>query len=509
MPAALKRLSAPRLIGLLTVGVLALILVLAGGSGSQGAPITGLAAHAPPETMVYAETDLEPDGRVSAEVDRSLERLTGMDLDTALGRAMGRGAGIDYLEEIQPWAAGPVAVSLGVSRSDFGLIAETDDPKDAESFADDLRSRRILPEAAKVGMVGDSLVLAASREWFDRISSAAEGESLADTAAFADSIGKLPDGGMATFFISNAVLVRAIQEEGFAASSVLGMLGVETGNPGTAMALLAGADRIRLEGSTGLDAGVAGGGAGELMASFPVNSLLAAGIDDAGRSLTELTEAVDQTGTVPVPGSGDGDAPSGIESLLGQASAFGVDLPALIESLDQVALFVTGRAGAEMRGAVVATTSDPELVRESVRSISDLGAFTGGDLFQKLGGALEGFSIALPGMPSRVVVATRGERLAIGLGNAAVRRGLMPGSRTLGDTALFRESIDHLTDTAPLLFARPAPFASLLRGGVAKHGGAADRPKVRQAIRSLRGIESVVAGTGDGGSLEIDLSLRP
>jgi len=518
MPTPLKRFSTPPFLALLAVGALALVFVLVSGSGSQGSPTSGLAAYAPPETVAYAETDLKPDGRVSADVDRTLERLTGMDLVATLDQAFGRGADIDYLKEIQPWAAGPVAISTGDSRTEFGLVAQAEDPQAAETFATELRSRPDFPGAARVGVIDGNLAMASSQGWFDRISAAADGESLADTPAFIDSTGKLSDGGLGTFFLSNEGLLRAVDSEDFPVSPILKTLGLETENTGTAMTLNVEGDRVRLEGSSGLEADAGADGAEELIASFPADSLLAVGVDGAGRSLTELIDAVEQSGAVIDPGAkADGAAPD-LGGLLDQNSAFGVDLPALIESLDQVGVFATGTARSEMSGAIVATTSDPELVRDSIQSVSDLGAFAGGDFFRTLGGELEGFSVALPGMSGRVVAATSGDRLAIGLGVAAVRQALLPGSSTLGDTALFQESTGALAGDGLNLFARPSALAPSLRDWAAKDGGAfgvmpggkkAGKEKVRQAARMLGAVESVVAGSGDDGSFELDLNLNP
>ena len=517
MPGILKSRSMPPILALSAVAVLVVVFVLLNGGGSQGANNSGLAGYMPPDSVAYAETDLRPDGRVEAEVDQVVRALTGRSLSASLDEALGRSknAGIDYREDIEPWLAGPVAISTGESRSEVGLVAEAADPDAARAFADDLIAGRDFPDTARAEVVGDALIVASSQAWLDRMAEAFAGESLADTEVFTNSMADLPEGGIASLFVSNSALLDAIETEGFAVSPVLETLGVDPEGTGTAMTLSIDSGTISLEGSSGLATEAGTTGAGDLIESFPADSLLAAGSGNVGESLGALSDAVDQSGAAPEEsapeGSGPGSASPGTGGLLGQASAFGIDLPALIASIESAGVFITGDSAKKMSGALVATTSDPDQVRDSIQSISTLGAFAGGDLFRPLPGGLEGFSVSLPGMPSdRVAIATEGDRLVIALGVKAARQGLEPGERTLGDTDLYRQAISALSGEQVSLFATPSVLAPLVgtKARAYKSSGNGEKAGAKRMQRLIEGIETIVAGSGEDGSFKIDIDLK-
>ncbi len=517
MPEIFRRRSTPPILALSAVAALVVFFVLLNGGGSQGADNPGLADYMPPDTVAYAETDLRPDGRAEAEVDRVVRTLTGSSLRSALDEALGRtkGPAVDYREDVEPWLAGPVAVSAGDSRSEFALVAETGDAEAAGDFAGKLENDDSLPDGARAEVVGNALVVARSQAWLDQISEAHAGDSLAGTALFSDSMGSVPEGGLASLFISNAALLDSFEDGDAAVAQVIETLGVDPQGTATAMTLAVDGDSVSLQGSSGLVGGGEVTGAGELIESFPADSLIAAGSGDVGESLGNLIEAAGQTGRSPEGStpeqSGPGGEADGIEDLFGQASAFGIDLPALVESLETAGVFVTGDSRGNMGGALVATTDDPDLVRDSIQSISTLGAFAGGDLFKALPGDLDGFSIKLPGMPSgRVAIASGGDRLVIALGVEAARAGLDPAQRTLVDTDLYRRSTSGLSGEQIGLFVTPSALAPLVGDKGRSHGGLRGGSKAgAERLKVLvEGIETIVAGSGEDGSFEIELGLK-
>lgn len=158
----------------------------------------------------------------------------------------------------------------------------------------------------------------------------------------------------------------------------------------------------------------------------------------------------------------------------------------------------------------MATTSDPDLVGDSIRSIATFGAFAGGDLFKPLPDGIEGFSIALPGMGSdRVAVALEGDRLVIASGVGPVRKALSPGNRTLGDTDLYRQASSAFAEGELSLFATPSAFAPLVRDKAGKYAaGPASKDRKNRMVRLVEAIETVAAGSGGDGSFEVELGLR-
>ena len=522
VPGILKHRSVPPILALSVVVLLALGFVLLGSSGSQGAATGTLARYMPPDSVAYAQTDLKPGGEAGREVSRAVRRLTGIRLNPAIDDLFDNlVGGIDYRTGVEPWLAGPVAVAAGPSREDWSLAAEVDDATAARQFEAGLREGGDLPAGISTGVIGDALVVAGSEKQFGRMSSAAEGDSLSDTDAFDRMFAGIQGEGIAQVFISNEALFDAVGNygaatDGFDAGSVIETLGIDPEGTATAMSVEVDGDQISLSGESDLRPDSAGGEASDLIGSFPADAVLAAGVSGTGESAGELLDALEEKAVSdgpPVDGAGAG-ADSGPGGLLDQASVLGIDLRELVGSLETVGVFVTPDRAESVRGAIVATTSDPALIAESVDRISTFGALAGGDFFKPLPAELEGFSVTLPGVPGgRVAVGHRGDRLAIGLGLAPVSDALRTSGRTLADTPAFDEATASLEVAGINLFARPKLLAPLARKKAESHGArdengfGKDLPEYPFSPgRLLSAVESIAGGTGDG-SFEVDLNL--
>jgi len=506
MPGILKRRSTPPILAVSAVALLVVAFVLLSGGGSQGAAATGLAGYAPPDSVAYAEADLRPDGRVASEVDEFVQALTGMSLEEAVTGALGRSEA-GAAAGIGSWPAGPVAIAAGDGREEVGLIAEVADTGAADDFAGEVRAGEGFPEGARVEVVGDALVFSRSPAWFDRISGAFEGESLADSSLYREAMEDAPGDSIASLFVSDSAVLSAAASADPRLSGLLEAMGIEPRGTATVVTLSLEGGVASLEVSGGPAAGRAFAGADGLIAGFPADSVLAAGSGDVGESLAALIAAADGSRGAgddadPAPGGGSGRP----GALLEQASVFGIDLQELASSLESAGVFVTGSSGGVPEGALVATTSDPELVRDSIESVAALGGFAGAGLFRPLPTGLEGFSVAIPGMEGRrVAVAADGDRLTVALGVEAARQALDPGPRTLGDTDLYRRSTSGLSGDGVSLFAIPAALpAPLSRSAGYRHGGEAAR---KAAVELISSVETVVAGPGRDGGLEIEIDL--
>ncbi len=299
----------------------------------------------------------------------------------------------------------------------------------------------------------------------------------------------LPDGGIADFFLSNEGLLSVVEAEQPAVSGMLETLGVDLEGAATAMTLTIDGDIVSLEGSTGLAGEGEPVGADGLIESFPADSLIAAGAGNVGENPGGLLGAAEQTeaDTDGASPEQDGEV-QGLDGIFGQAEAFGVDIPALIASLESAGVFVSGQKPAELGGALVATTSDPDLVAETIGSISTLGAFAGGDFFRPLPDGLDGFSVALPGMD--------GKSGRIVVGSGPVRRCHRSQGAQAGPAA--RRPARHQRQGRPdrgRLGGGPARRLPRSKGGQA--GPAARRAHPRQP-RPLRDAISTLSGDGVG-----------
>jgi len=520
MAEMLKRRSLTPVLAVSVVALLALALVLLSSGGSKGAAVGTLAGYMPPDSVVYVQTDLKPGAEARAEVDRAVRRLTGNQLTPAIDDLFDRfPGGIDFRTEVEPWLSGPVAVATGGSREGWGLAAAVDDTVAAREFVDGLQGEGDIPGGGRVGIIGGTLVAAGSDRQLDRMAAAIEGDSLAATDAFEQMSAQFRSDGVADVFINNGTLLDTLADYGdkrgedpagmgFDAGSLIEALGIEPEGTGTAMSLLVEGDRISLVGKSGLKTGVVAGDASSLIGSFPAGTVLAAGTSGVGEGAGELLDALKQAGDRSddsqnpggIPDAASPGATDGLGGVLDKTSVFGIDFRGVVASLDTAGVFVTGNSPETMRGAIVATSSDPELIRDSVDRISSFGALAGGDFLKPLPAGLDGFSIVLPGVPGgRVAFGYSEDKLAIGLGVATVRQALKPAGRTLADTGLFRQADDSLSVGGLNLFVRPAALAPLIRQGAASFAA--------RLARFAAGIQSVAGGSDDG-SFELDLNLR-
>lgn len=514
MPGILKRRSTPPILAISAVVLLVFVFVLLNGGGSQGAAGTGLAGYAPADSAAYAETDLRPDGRVATEVDQVVRALTGRSLSASVERALRKSgqAGIDYDEEVEPWLAGPVALSTGDRPAQAGLVVEAADPQAAGAFVEKLSRSGSLPDGARAELVGEALLVARSQAWLDRMKEAFGGESLDDTPLFAEAMEDLPEGGVASLFVSNGAVLGSIDSGGVKIPQFLEALAIEPDDTATAMTLSIERDGLSIQGSSGLASGVEASGAGDLIASFPAGSLLAAGSTGVGESLGALIDAADRAedtnGEAPEGESGA----TGLDDVFGQASAFGVDVAALVESLESAGVFIIGGSGDDLSGALVATTSDPDLVEDTIRSLASLGALAGEELLRPLPRNLEGFSVSLPGMEGRrLAVASEGERVVIAIGIEAAAQALSPSRGTLGETGIYRRATSTLSVPDVGLFARPSALAPRLGDKVRDAYGPSKRQRSdadERISRAVRAIETIAAGSAGDGTFEVDIALK-
>lgn len=513
MPGIIKRRSMPPILAVTALVSLVVVFVMLNGDGSRGAAERGLAAHAPEDAVAYAETDLRPGGRVASQVDGVVRVLTGSSLRVALDEAFGKSgpSEIDFAGDVEPWLAGPVALTSGGSRSESAVIAEAADLDRAGAFTAELERSSEFPAGARAGVVGDAVVVSRSDAFFERISEASDGDSLADAPEFADSMERLPDDSVAELFLADDALLSAIRARGGAASDAIEALEPLSDGSGTALALSTGPGSVSIQGFGGPGAGGGSDGSSALLESFPADSVIAAGAGGIGPALEAVAEGLGETAAAP--GSDDPDedpAKAAAGAPLAQASALGVDLPALVGSLESAGIFVTPGDRDGLRGAIVARSSDPGLVSDTISSVTSVGSLAGPDLLRPLPG-LGGFSVTLPGVvDGRVVVASKGDRLTVALGVEAARHALSPPTRTLADSPAYREATSTLSAGEVGLFAQPSVLAPLVREKARGH----DRTSpghgeaVARLVRLFSAVDTVVAASSEDGSFEIDIDLR-
>ena len=502
-----------RPIGLLTtksalVIVAALSLAGCGGDGGDGGGSTGsgLAELAPPGSVVFVEGELRPEGKLKSNVDAVARRVAGVDdlgeliVSELEGSAQGAGESFDYERDLEPWLGERGAVAFERLEADDELsepiiLVESTDTAATQEAID-----RLGRGENEVGVVGDTFVIAAKRD-FDAVAAASEGDSLGDEALFEETFAMAPEGSFADAYVDVGALIRQgdvdVDEQ---VEKGLREGGVELAGAAALVSVTPGSDRVEIEvRSEFSETDVQAGEAPELLGSLPAPSFAAIAFSGFGEQLQRVIDELDREGieeSVP-----PGQLKSGLEEV-------GIDLDAIADSIQDAGVFAVGESKAALGGALVLTTTGSQ-ASDAISSLGLLVRGAGAPGVTALGGSLEGFSVREPEElgPKPLVVATRGDRIAIGYGLPAVRMALASGSEeTLSDNPAYEDAIASLGGTPAIGFA-DGP-ASLRLADALIPASDAD---FEQAKRFLRGIRFLALGSGpetDPATLRLIVGLK-
>jgi hypothetical protein len=447
--------------------VIALFAAGCGGSGSS----TGSdpASLAPPDALLFIEGTVQPNGQMAEDIDQIAGTVAGVDnlgnliVSELESSAEDNGEPFDYATEVKPWLGEKAGIYFrsfdGDNLTDFSLAVQTTDADAAKEFVDK-RAGESNDEPKKgsyegntfysedgegptVGVVGDFFVIAESSSSFKDAVDASEGDSLADQSAFDEAISNASEGSLADVYVDVGALIE--QGEGEVDDQVLQALKSAGINPREATAvasIVPGSDQVEVDISSdtgGKEAPT--GNASNLLGSLPGDSFAAFAVSDFGKQLEEAIEELDKQG---IPGQvPPGKLQSGIEEL-------GFDLEKVAGSLENAGVFASGSSEGNIGGALVLTTGDSREVATAVSVIGALVRQSGTPGVTALSGRASGFSIRDPEKlgPQPLVVATKGDRVAIGYGVRQTLRGLSAGGgSTLADTPNYEDAVASLGDT--------------------------------------------------------------
>lgn len=540
MPKYLNRFTVPSIV---TVGLASFALAACGGSDEDAA--SSLAKYMPADASVYVEGTVRPDQDVTDNVDSISTKLTGKSLSATIDEALAEAqdSDITYKADVEPWlgenaalyapaeaiesAAGatttsvgePATISVDSTSDDVGMIAETTDVDAAQAFIDKAAkedtagggeasggeyegfSYRIsTSDDSVLGIVDDNVVFASSEDIFKAMVDASKGDSLEGTSAFSDVIGKAADGSIVNIYTSNEPLVQSAQggEDDLGLIPIYKALGGNLEDTGTVVSLVPEADEISVVGATNADAALVSGDPSAVIDTFPANSLFATGSGDVGANLTKIIDAIDQEGL------GDALQPGDLKKQINEISGQGLDVLSIAESLDTVGFFVSGDSFETLGGAMVATTSDPEPLKNALGAFSQLIGLADNAKVKPLGGGLTGFSVKTPELPGRpVVIAIQDDRMAIGVGLQATKQALNGSGDTLADTAAYKAAADSLSGENIDMFGNPAAIASVVDSFTAGD------PVGDKAVEILNKFEYMVSGSGsDDKTFAFNLGLK-
>jgi uncharacterized protein DUF3352 len=445
-------------------------LAVAGcGGGGGGSSSSDLASLAPAGSVVYVEGTLRPSGQLKSNVDRIAQTVGGVD---DLGKlivskleelAREDGEPFDFERDVEPWLGENMSIFFkrleDGDLSEPGVVIEATDTDAAQRFIDEHAAASEDPfedasyegvdyefggsDKQAVGIVGDYFVVGEDKRAFEDAVDASDGDSLADESAYDDAISAAADGSLADVYVDVGSLIEQAGDD--VDPQVLQLLkgsGIDPSDATAVASLVPGSDQVEIDISSDLgDQEAPSGDASELLGSLPADSFAAFAVSGFGEQLEEAIDELDASG---IPGQ---IPPHKLKSGAGE---LGFDLDKIAASLEDAGLFASGSGEGNVGGALVLTSGDSSEVAMAVKTIGALVRQSGTPGVTAVTGKASGFSVRDPEElgPQPLVVATEGDRVAIGYGLRPTLRGLAAGGgSSLADTPDYEAAVSSLGET--------------------------------------------------------------
>ena len=320
---------------------------------------------------------------------------------------------------------------------------------------------------------------------------ASEGESLADEDSFTSAIAPPPSGSLADVYVDIGGLIEeaggSIDPE---TQAVLEGAGIEPEDATAVASLIPGSEQIEIDFTSDLTGEEPySGDASGLLGSLPSHSVAAFASAEFGKRFEKAIDRIDAKG---IPGQ---VPPHQFKSALKEA---GIDLEQINASIGDIGVFVEGSNENNLDGAVVLTTTDSKEATNTVANIGLLLRASGTSGVTAITGKLSGFSIRSPEIgPQPLIVAAKGERIAVAYGLPAATTALAGGSgKTLSDSPAYKEAVAALGST-PISGFVDGPAALRLASGLVPPG----EEGFLMAKRYLAKVDYIAVGAGRSGDL--------
>jgi hypothetical protein len=498
-------MTCPRALPVVLLAVLASLIAGCGDDADSAS--SGLAELAPPRSVVFVEGELRPKAKLKSNVDAVARRVAGVeDLGELIvseleGSARGAGESFEYERDLEPWLGERGAVAFERLEADEELsepiiLVESTDPAATQRAIDRFGSSG----ESEVGIVADTLVIAEDKRTVNAVADASEGDALAGEALFEETFALAPEGSLADAYVDVGTLIRQgdvdVDEQ---VEKGLEEGGVELGSAAALVSLTPGSDQVEIEVRSDLSkTDVRAGEAPELLGSLPDRSFAAIAFSGFGEQLQRVIDELDREGieeSIP-----PGQLKSSLEEV-------GIDLDAIAGSIQDAGVFAVGESKADLGGALVLTTTGSQ-ASDAISSLGLLVRGAGAPGVTALGGSLEGFSVREPEElgPKPLVVATRGDRIAVGYGLPAVQMALARSGEALEDNPAYDDAVASLGSTPVIGFA-DGPASLRLADALIP----ASDTDFEQAKRFLRSIRFLALGSGpetDPATLKLIVGLE-
>jgi hypothetical protein len=508
-----------RLVLLVATAAIAILLVAGCGGGGDSDSGSDPATLAPPGSPLFIAAAVQPQGELKANVESLAKSLGGVDdlgglivseLESSSGSS---GEELDFEKEIEPWLGERGGLFFqsydGDDFTGYGAAIQSTDTGATQDFIDKQTGSSDEPvedgsyegvdfkvqsaDGTTVGVIGDFIAFAEDEKTFERMVDAADGESLADGAAFASTVDAAPSGSFADVFVDVGGLID--QTGGSidpSAQQFLDSAGIDPEEATAVASLVPGSDQVEIDLSTDLGGeNPPTGDASDLLSSLPADSVAALASADFGK---RLEAAIDQIDAEGIPGE---VPPHEFKSTLKEA---GIDVEKIVSSIGDLAVFVEGDNESSFGGAAVLTTSGSKEATNTVFNLGLLLRASGTPGITAISGKASGFSIRSDDLGSKpLVVAAQGERIAIAYGLPAATQALTTGSGdTLGDSPVYEEAVSALGGT-PIAGFAAGPAALKLASALASQ--TEEREQFQDAKRYLTKIDYLAIGSGSDGDL--------
>jgi hypothetical protein len=458
----------PRLLALPTLLVVLFLAACGGGGGAAGAEP---ASAVPAGTAIYFEGTVRPEGDQRDDVlDAAGKVLRTDDPEKKLRELIDKGLAdsdrkskTTYEDDIAPWLGEKAGVWVaGVDQKDPGyvvIVAAKDTEAAQEAIDKGVKSDggkvkersysgvdyQVDDDGVAAGIVGDFFTVGTEAE-FKRTVKAQDGDSLAESKQYKDTIDGLDDDRIGQFYIDlKPFIEQSLKSDPEAAKQleqVRSIFPIDKLDP-IAGALLADGDRIAFDSIThgpGVKAlkalgPLTGTGSTPLLGELPGDAWVAMGAADVGPSVKAVfTQFAGAFG--------------GAAATAQLQQQYGINLDRDVFSwIGDIAVFARNTTRATVDGALVIEARNPENMKGAFGKLVGLLQSQGGQKVSpvKVKGAAVAFRAGTTDLGKPVVLARSDNRVVVALGEAAASAALEPAQK-LADSELFGQAKDILGD---------------------------------------------------------------
>jgi protein-tyrosine-phosphatase len=495
----------------------ALILAIAGcGGGGSESSASAPDALAPPESGLFVEGTMKPSGSLKTNVESLVENVAGIeDLGETIAEQLEKaaetdGEPFDFSEDVEPWLGEKAGIAFGsydgANFTDLSFAVQTTDEGEAEEFIETLAGGSgekveegsfegvdytVEPnDGTTLGVTDGYLIAAETLKGFEGVVEAAEGESLAEVEAYKSIASKGPDGSLLDVYVNVAGLIeQAGNEVDPQTEAVLEASGIDLEEATALISVIPGSEDVELDLTSNAGEKLATPAAEGLLESLPADSFAAVASDEYGKRLKENIDQIDEQG---IPGS---VPPNELKDALKKE---GIDLDELASHLKEAAAFASGSSRATLGGTAILTTDSPSQAKNTIANIGLLLRANHTPGVTVVSGKASGFSVHNSSLgPKPLVIAAKGERIALGYGLPQTLEGLEAAKSPLSENASFESAKKALGDT---------PISGFVDGPAALHLAEGLVPSSEAGFQTARPYLSKIGYIGFGTESEGELA---